>query len=100
MEDDTRPGWQRALNFIGVALVIIAALILAFGAFKWPDAPIRHSDGGFVGKTGIAHTREDYELFKLWEKSLFVSFPLAFAVNIIAAVAKRTRKKESPESRV
>ena len=96
MNNDT-PGWQRALNFICVALVIIAALILAFGAFKWPDAPIRQSDGGFVGKTGLAHTREDYELFMLWEKSLFVSFPLAFAVSAIAAVAGRKRKKEGPK---
>ena len=98
MNNDARPGGQRALNFIGVALVIIAALILAFGAFKWPDAPIRQAPGGFVGKTGIAHTHEDYELFKIWEKSLFVSFPLAFAVNIIAAVANRMRKKESHKS--
>ncbi|HEX5735583.1 MAG TPA: hypothetical protein VF131_22340 [Blastocatellia bacterium] len=98
MSNDTRPVGQRALNFIGVALVIIAALILAFGAFKWPDAPIRQAAGGFVGKTGIAHTSEDYELFKLWEKALFVSFPLAFAVNIIAAVARRKRKKESHNS--
>jgi hypothetical protein len=95
MNDDARPDWQTALNFICVGLVVIAALILAFGAFKWPDAPIRQTPGGFVGKTGLAHTLEDYELFKLWEKSLFVSIPLAFAVNIITAVAKRKRKKES-----
>ena len=95
MNNDTSPGWQRMLNFIGIALVIIAAMILAFGAFKWPDAPIRQTPGGFVGKTGIAHTLEDYEFFELWQKSLFVSFPLAFVVNFIAVLANRKRKKES-----
>lgn len=87
---------KKMLTVAGVLIIIIAALILAFGAVKWPDAPIRQTPNGFVGKTGLTHTREDYELFKLWEKSLLISFPLAFIVNIAAAVvAKRKRKKES-----
>ena len=98
MNNGTRPGWQRMLNYIGITLIVIAVVIMAFGAFKWPDAPIRQTPGGFVGKTGTAHTREDYQLFKLWEKALFVSFPLAFAVNAIAVVANRKRKKESLKS--
>ena len=95
MNNGTTPGWQRVFNFICVILIVIVVLIMIFGIFKWPDAPIRQTPGGFVGKTGGAHTREDYELFKLWEKSLLVSVPLAFAVNFIAALAKRKRKKES-----
>jgi len=96
MNNVTRPGWHRVLNYICITLIVIVVLIMAFGIIKWPDAPIRQTPaGGFVGKTGVAHTSEDYELFNLWLKSLLVSFPLAFAVNFIAVIAKRKRKKES-----
>ncbi|HJQ67660.1 MAG TPA: hypothetical protein VKA70_01725 [Blastocatellia bacterium] len=95
MNERARPAWQSILTFLGVMLVIIAALIMAIGIYKWPDAPIRETAGGYVGKTGKAHTREDYELFNIWLKALFISFPLAFAVNFIAVIANRRRKKES-----
>jgi len=98
MNNGTRPALKRLFDFIRVALVVIAALILAYGAFKWPDAPIRETAGGVVGKTGSPHTREEYEMFELWKKSLLVAFPLAFAVNFIAVIAERKRKKERLKS--
>lgn len=91
----TRPAWVRVLTFVGVVLVIIAGLIMAYGAFKWPDAPIRQTPSGFVGKTGLAHTREDYELFELWKSGLLVAFPLAFVVNIGAAIAAKRKNKRN-----
>ena len=93
MNNGSRPAWQKTLTFIGVMLVVVTAMIMAFGIFKFPDAPIRESAGGYVGKTGKAHTREDYELFNLWLKALFISFPVAFVMNSIAVIANRKRKK-------
>ena len=95
----TRPAWVKALIFVGVVLVIAAALSLAYGAFKWPDAPIRQTPSGFVGKTGLAHTREDYELFELWIRWLMVVFPLTFIVNAGAAIAAKRKSKRSIHER-
>lgn len=50
----------------------------------------------YLGKTGIPHTPEDYESFKLWEKSVLVAFLLAFAANIGLAILTKQwgRSKE------
>ena len=90
---NTEPAWLRVVNFIGVSLIIIAALTMLLGALRWPDAPIRQTPSGFIGKTGLAHTGEDYELFKVWERWLLVAFPLAFIVNIGAALVTRRKRK-------
>lgn len=95
VESATRPAWLKALNFTGVALVVIAALILAYGAFKWPDGPIRWTEDGFVGKTGLPHTLEDYEMFTLWKRWLFISFPLAFIVNVAAVLIDKARLRKA-----
>lgn len=95
MEESAKPAWLKALHIIGIIAVIIAAIILLYGAFSWPDAPIRQTPNGFAGKTGLPHTREDYELFKLWEKSLLIAFPVAFIVNFAAIfIAKRRKQKK------
>jgi hypothetical protein len=94
---NAKPGWLKALQFAGVAMVLAAALTLAYGIFKFPDAPIRQTATGVVGKTGLPHTREDYELFELWERSVLVVVPLAFAVCAAAVIAeKRNKKRNGP----
>ena len=87
------PVWLRIVNLIGILAVVLAVVILAFGVYRWPDAPIRQSAGGYAGKTGVAHTGEEYELFKDWERSLLVIVPLAFIVNIGAAIMSKRRGK-------
>lgn len=95
IESARRPAWLKALNFAGIALVVIAALILAFGAFKWPDGPIRWTEDGLVGKTGLPHTVEDYEMFTLWERWLFISFPLAFVVSFAAVIIDKVHLRRA-----
>jgi hypothetical protein len=89
---NTKPVWLRIVELIGILAVVLAVVILAYGVYKWPDAPIRQTASGYAGKTGVAHTSEDYELFKDWEKSLLVIVPVAFIVNIGAAVIWKRRR--------
>ena len=90
---NTKPAWLRIVDLIGILAVVLAVVILAYGIYKWPDAPIRQTASGYAGKTGVAHAREEYESFKDWEKSLLVVVPLAFVVNIGAAVIWKRRAK-------
>ncbi len=90
---NTKPAWLRIVDLIGILAVVLAVMVLAYGVYKWPDAPIRQTASGHAGKTGVAHTREEYELFKDWEKSLLVVVPVAFIVNIGAAVIWKRRGK-------
>jgi len=83
----------RVLNVIVIFAVVVTMLTLAFGAFTWPDAPIRQTANGFGGRTGAPYTREDYELFNLWKKSLLVIAPIAFIVNFGAALARKRQHK-------
>jgi hypothetical protein len=97
--ENAKPVWLRIVNLIGILAVVLAVVILAFGVYAWPDAPIRQTASGYAGKTGVAHTGEEYELFKYWEKCLLVVVPLAFIVNIGAAIiSKRRGKDKSLES--
>lgn len=80
-----------AACFIAVALAVVT---LVYGFITFPDAPIRESARGYVGKHGAPHTREHYERFKLWEKSLFVSFGLAFLTGFSAAAAEKLGSKK------
>ncbi|HVG22085.1 MAG TPA: hypothetical protein VNI02_23825 [Blastocatellia bacterium] len=91
--DRAKPLWLKAINVIGVVAVALTVGLLIYGIFTWTDAPIRQTPTGYVGKTGIAHAREEYERFKQWEKSLLVVAPFAFIVNIIAAVIADRRRR-------
>lgn len=81
-----------AACFIAVALAVVT---LVYGFITFPDAPIRESANGYVGKHGAPHTREHYERFMLWEKSLLASFGLAFVTGFSAVAAEKlgSRKK-------
>lgn len=95
---NAKPIWLRIVHLIGILAVVLAVVILAFGVYTWPDAPIRQTASGYTGKTGVAHTEQEYELFKDWEKSLLVVVPLAFIVNIGAAIiSKRWGKHQGLE---
>lgn len=83
-----------AACFIAVALAVV---MLVYGFITFPDAPIRESANGYVGKQGAPHTREHYERFKLWEKAMLASFGLAFVAGFGAVAAEKlgSRKKGS-----
>ena len=71
---------------------LIAAVILIYGFIAFPDAPIRQTASGYVGKLGRIHTGDEYEQFKLWEKVVVASFGLALLTGIGAVVSGKMRK--------
>jgi len=79
----------KALFAACVIAVLLAAVTLVYGFITFPDAPIRESLNGYVGKYGAPHAREHYERFMLWEKLMLASFGLAFAMGFGAVAAEK-----------
>lgn len=54
----------------------IMGTIFACGIVRFSDGPIsKRTDGGYKGKQGQPHTKEDFELFNLWQNTLMVLWP-------------------------
>jgi hypothetical protein len=72
----------RRRYWLALALTIIASLLAAatmfYGMYHFPDAPIRQTAGGYVGKGGRARTQQDFEAFLKWEKAMLIVFPSVF----------------------
>lgn len=90
-----------AIKALFVACLVAAFLAggtLAYGALSFPDGPIRAIASGYVGKHGAAHTRDEYEEYKLWEKVVMASFGLALVLGFGAVAIEKMaqRKKKTP----
>ena len=72
---------------------LIAAATLVYGLVTFPDAPIRQTASGYVGKQGAPHTRDGYEEFKLLEKLVVGSFGLAFLTGFGAVVSRKMKQQ-------
>jgi hypothetical protein len=71
----------RALLALTLLAVTAAGATAVYGVYHFPDAPIRPSAGGYVGKTGAPHTRGDYERFLRWSLAMWTAFPAAFVLG-------------------
>jgi glycine cleavage system aminomethyltransferase T len=68
---------------------VLAAATLFYGVLQFPDAPIRESRSGYVGKTGKPHTRQHYDQFLAWKKWMAATFGLAFLTGFAGAAAMK-----------
>ena len=76
-----RGALTRTLLALTLLAVTTAAATALYGVYHFPDAPIRASASGYVGKTGAPHTREDYERFLRWSLVMWTAFPTAFILG-------------------
>ena len=82
----------RALRALTVAACLVVAAALVYGVYYFPDAPIRQTAGGYAGKHGAPRSREDFEAFVRWERTMFIAFPVAFVSGFAFAWADRARQ--------
>lgn len=68
---------------LALTLLAVAACIAtgAYGAYNFPDAPIRPKGGGYAGKTGKPRTRAEYESYLSWTLAMWTVFPAVFVVG-------------------
>jgi hypothetical protein len=68
-----------------LARVLFGALVvvMAYGVYNFPAAPIRYAEGRYVDKSGRIHSREDFERLHLWER-VFIASWIASAVSAMS----------------
>lgn len=88
----------KILRALALTASLAAAVALVYGFYNFPDAPLRQTNGAYTGKQGQPRTREDFEGFKIWEKTLWISggaaFVFCFAFSIADLREKRRRKSQ------
>ncbi|HEU4596001.1 MAG TPA: hypothetical protein VFS10_12740 [Pyrinomonadaceae bacterium] len=85
---------SRALLWLTLAACLVAGATLVYGIYYFPDAPLRQTAGGYAGKQGNPRTREDFEAFVRWERTLFIAFPTAFVLAGAHALANGARRRK------
>jgi hypothetical protein len=81
------------------AVIVVMGAILFYGAYMYPDAPIRPCSIGIVttycGKHGKTHSLADYEGERRWDVVMFIVWPIGM-LSIIALSGKK--QKNDPQA--
>jgi hypothetical protein len=87
----------RVLLVLTITVCLLAAATGLYGVYNFPDAPIRQTAGGYVGKGGKPRAQEDFEAFILWEKVMLIVFPSAFLIGLAFGItdARQRRLRKS-----
>lgn len=84
----------QALRWLTLVAALAAAVVFFWGAYSFPDAPIRESPSGYTGKHGASHSRDEYLNFTLWERGVFVAFGVALALGVAVAIDEAARRRK------
>jgi hypothetical protein len=74
--------------------VLSAAAVGIYGIYNFPDAPVREKADGYAGKYGKPYTKEDFEGFVIWKKSLFASFAATFTLGFTLALLETRERRQ------
>jgi hypothetical protein len=95
-EAKSRDPVTRILLGLTIAASLIAAATMCYGIYYFPDAPIRQTAEGFVGKGGSARTGEDFEAFLRWKKVMLFVVPSVFVFGVAFGITEaRQRRKDA-----
>lgn len=86
----------KSLLRLTLIAVLLAVAIGFYGIYNFPDAPIRPTDRGYVGKTGKQHTEAEYEAFSVWKKAMFIVFGSAFVLGLAFGIADSRSRRNAP----
>ena len=89
----SRSPLARLLLLLTITAFLITVGTGIYGVYKFPDAPIRQTAGGYVGKGGNARAQEDFDAFNLWKSVMFVAFPSAFVLAVAFVIADGKRRR-------
>lgn len=93
----------RLLLVLTIVACLIGTVAMLYGVYNFPDAPIRRTESGYVGKGGKPRTQDDFEAFIFWEKAMFIVIPSVFILGLAFVITdsmqRRKRIQSSPEKR-
>lgn len=82
----------RMLKWVAVMLFALLILVMAYGFYSYPVAPIRYVDGQYVDKRGSHHSIEEFERFRVWER-VFIASWVGSAASAAALQYARRRHR-------
>jgi hypothetical protein len=97
-EARSRSPLARLLLSLTIAASLLAAATLFYGAYRFPDAPIRQTADGYRSKHGQIRTQADFEAFRAWERAMFVVFPSAFGLGFAFSIADAMQRRKRERS--
>jgi hypothetical protein len=77
--------WWNAVRYV-VSAIMLAVFV--YGAARFSDGPISEYEGGYRSTHRIPHTAEEYRAYKIWEKTIFIVWPLGMAVGFLLQYTK------------
>ncbi len=81
---------KRSIGFaMLLAFVAIAAAVMIYGIFTYPNAPIKFRKGAYRDKAGMEYSEAEFHRFILWKRCLLGSFALVAVSSIPLAFSKR-----------
>lgn len=92
-EARSRGPLARVLLVLTIAACLLAAATMIYGIYNFPDAPLRQTEGGYVGKGGKPRTQSDYEAFIFWMKATFIIIPPVFVSGFAFAIVESKRRR-------
>lgn len=69
-----------ALRYVSMVLFGALVVVMAYGFYTFPAAPIRYVHRQYVDKRGQIHTRDEFERLHVWER-IFVASWIASAIS-------------------
>jgi hypothetical protein len=83
--------WRAVTTLRYVALVLLGVLVvvMAYGFYNFPAAPIRYVDGQYVDKQGRIQSRADFERVRTWER-VFVA---SWSASMVSALSYQYTKR-------
>ena len=98
---------NRTTKFVAAAITGWCIAVFIYGFVRFPDSPYKPcpTAQGYCGKFGDPHSQAEFEAHRLWQKTLFISWPFGLAAGLFVSwrqkAAKRlqtTRETHAPEA--
>lgn len=74
---------RKTGHVLSACILLGMVLLLGGGGLRFPDGPIEECPAGYCGKEGMSHTAAEYRLYRVWDITVLIYFPvglLALAV--------------------
>lgn len=84
------------LHSVALTLFAVMVVVMTYGLYYFPAAPIRYVEGRFIDKRGEVHSREDFERLRIWER-VFIASSAASIVS--AALHQYAKRRDTSERR-
>jgi hypothetical protein len=82
------------LRYVASVLFGVLVIVMGYGLYWFPAAPIRYVNGQYVDKRGEIHARLEFGRMRIWERVFVGSWIASAASGAAYQFAKRRGKSK------